>query len=496
MTASTALTLARAMIDGREKRAGDHLIAAQIDPAQVGAVLRLAESDGIKLQGAALEAARSIKPHVHTVFHTAPAAGLLDGEDIAPAILESVAAPWLDATATPLDLACAGYWLADMFLRGVNDRRCARITDFLLGGVHSAPKVTRRVSVRRYPTGGISEKQAILLPALLRALSQEMDWCSPFLVARKLAHTGGTADKLSVLPGFATVDRERLMTWDLNCAPVYYLSAGPDLCPRDAMMYRLRGQTGTVADPGLMAASIMCKQIAAPADLVILDVLYGRTAFLNDRASAAAFGATCKMIGSGHGVLLEPSLRRADGLLGRSLGASCEILEVVRLVRGEAVHPLALAELHRAINFVARLAAVEGRSPDRAERLAEAAIASGEAFDHLLKLWRDHGVDEAFLRQVAHDPSEALLGGTDRIELRATCNGPLAFDAVALADVVNTKLNRATPRGPTSIARGGLELLVDAGDRCTAGEPIAVLHGSGARNAAAAVASVLGTTAG
>jgi thymidine phosphorylase len=479
------------MADRRAGRSVTHRLSGAISPAQVGAALRLTQDDAIILEGPALAGGRSFGPQVDLVFQAGPASELVSGAEILSATMEAVAGPWFSDTATPLDLACAGFWLGDLFLRRVDARLSSRITNFLLGAsrVHRTP--AGRVSVRRYPTGGISEKQALLLPALLRSLASPMEWQSPFLVARRLGHTGGTADKLAALPGFTTVRRERLRSWDLTRAPVYYLSAGPDLCPRDAAMYRLRGETGTVADPGLMAASIMSKQIAAPADVTILDILHGRTAFLSDSASAETFGAACRIIGEDYGVRIEPVTRRADGLLGRSIGARIEILEAVLILRGEAADPLARAERNRALDFTERLAAASGRSPDQARSLAETALASGQAFCDLLNLWRDHGVGEAFLSAVRDNPRKALLGDLEPREIRATRPGRVSFNPVALADAVNSLQKRAVTADRLTAAAGGLELLVDEGDCVAADQPIARLYGPSTSSSVSAVARIL-----
>lgn len=491
MTTSPELTLARAMADRRDAIPASHRLDGPLSSAQAGAALRLAQDRAIVLEGAALADASALRPQVETVLGAPPASRLLDGADIDASDLEAVAGPWFGEAPTPLDLACAGFWLGDLFVNGVDPFLSSRITRFLLTGSKRHPKPAERVSVRRYPTGGISEKQAVLLPALLRSTAEPMQWCSPFLVARRLAHTGGTAEKLSVLPGFRTAHGETIRRWDPDSSPVRYLSAGADLCPRDAAMYRLRGETGTVADTGLMAASIMSKQVAAPADVIILDILYGRTAFLGDSKAATAFGAMCAAIGEDQGVRIEPVTRPADGLLGRSIGPSSEILEAISILRGEATYPSAQSERDRALGFVARLAQLSGRSADRARHLAKDAIESGQAFEELLAVWRDHQVENGFLSAVEDDPRKALLDGLHRQDILAERSGRVAPDPIALADAVNTALRGESASGRQATPRGGLELRVDEGASVMAGQPVAVFYGLDAANRVRDLARIL-----
>ena len=55
---------------------------------------------------------------------------------------------------------------------------------------------------RRYPTGGVSEKLALLLPTFIMCISEKYKIKSPFTIGRSLGFTGGTWDKLSSIPGF------------------------------------------------------------------------------------------------------------------------------------------------------------------------------------------------------------------------------------------------------------------------------------------------------
>ena len=492
MTASAALTLARAMADARAAASGEHRLETMLSPAQAGAALRLARQGAIELDGSALESVRAVSFVVDEAFGSGPAMALLKDAVIPATTLGDLVEGWFDGASSPQASACAGYWLANLFLRGVGEAQSVELTRFLIGGSRLEMQAPGRISVRRYPTGGISEKQALILPAILRSLAVRMPWVSPFLVAPQLAHTGGTADKLAVLPGFSTLSAGMLQTWDPIAAPVCYLSAGPDLCPRDAAMYRLRGETGTVADRGLIAASIMSKQIAAPADIIILDILHGRTAFLTDRESATTFGSLCVAIGDAHGLRVTPVLRPADTLLGRSVGASTEVLEAVLILSGTATYETAIAERERAVEFAARAASAAGLSPDTARKLAHSAFESGTAFDELLALWRDHGVSEDFLSKVRTDPRRALLGEVEQAQVLASKAGLLSVDPIALADVINTRLSAAGSAEERAAANvGGLELHLDIGSQCDYAQTIATIFGQSCKEVASAVTSLV-----
>ena len=286
MNQSVPLTLAQATAAIRQDRDVTASLSLPLTAAQSGCALRLSEASGLTFKGAAEDAIQDAKIVIGRIFYKGSEAASILGKAVPLHTFEKIAGNWFSSRqhGEHHEIA-AGYWLADAFIRGVAPSEAADLTQFLAGKL---PAVQSRstASVRRYPTGGISEKQALILPPIMRALAREFHWCSPFLVAGKLAHTGGTRDKLAVIPGFKLASVAELSYWNGVDRPVRYFSAGADLCPRDSMMYRLRGETGTVADTGLMASSIMSKQIALPADIIILDILHGPTAFLKNRSDA------------------------------------------------------------------------------------------------------------------------------------------------------------------------------------------------------------------
>ncbi|HWE06717.1 MAG TPA: hypothetical protein VG274_08415, partial [Rhizomicrobium sp.] len=441
------------MYAARARRTAGLSLEASLGPAQAGAALRLIQTGFVRAANAARAAIDAVAPFVDAAFAPGTPGFKLLGTPLRNALeLERAAAGWFAFDPAPQEAAAGGYWLADIFLRGTEPAEVAPLTRFLIGGTTVPIAQGRMRSIRRYPTGGLSEKQALILPPLLRAIAADMGWCSPFLVAKRLAHTGGTLDKLGTLPGFAPTSAAALAEWTGRPLPVLYVAAGEDLCPRDAAMYRMRGDTGTVVDHGLMAASILSKQAAAPVDGLVLDVLHGSTAFLRDLEDAIAFGELCIKVGAELGISVTTSYRNASAPMGRSVGASTEVLEAVGLLDPSTTDPRSV-EIDRALGFVGALAGAAGLDGRRAVVLAKGALRSGATCRHLFDLWLDHGVDPAFVTRVARDPRSAILGQLGRVEVRAPLTGIVQCDWVALADVVNSRINgfQAAGDGPPKL---------------------------------------------
>ncbi|MER9796985.1 hypothetical protein NKJ36_07520 [Mesorhizobium sp. M0142] len=464
----------------RRGLAGSACLDERLGPSQAGATLRLIQQAAVVVVGEAARSTEIMAPSIQAHFAPGTAASRLIGAPVPDlSTLEKTAAAWFTANPSPNDAAAGGYWLADMFLRGTIPTEVADLTRFLMGGTAIPPPSGRLPSVRRYPTGGVSEKQALILPALLRATSEKIGWCSPFLVAKRLAHTGGTIDKLGILPGFAPASSTELDGWMGRPVPVLYVTAGSALCPRDAAMYRMRGETGTVSDHGLMAASILSKQVAAPVDGLVLDILHGPTAFLKDNEEAQVFGQLCIAVSHEFGISLTPSYRQALSPLGRAIGANTEVLEVAEMLRGggnENDH----AEIEQALVFIEMMAQAVGLDGRTALASGRDAVESGSAFRHLLDLWLDHGVEPQFLEFVADDARATILSDLQSVEIYAAESGTVHCNWVKLADTVNNRINgfRAAGDGSTKLTPGGVEVRTTDGACVQRGDIILVAYAS------------------
>lgn len=390
-------------------------------------------------------------------------------------LLASAIEAW--ATSAERDAGVAlGYWLTSMRLRGVSTQQVALLTRFLAEPLfRKRPQKTK--SVRRYPTGGISEKQAILLPAVLRLLSERAGLNSSFLVARRLGHTGGTSDKLRILPGFRPMSAAAVSGWSGEPPAVRYFTAGPDFCPRDEVLYFLRGETGTVRQVGLIVASIIAKQYALQTDLTLLDVLYGPGAFFYTRGEADAFVALASKVCAGLPLFIDFRVRSTSRVTWRSIGNATEISEVLDLL--DAPADLSIpegSELALSASFASHLAQCPSLTEKDIHSTVVDAWRDGTLKENLLSLWQDHGVEAPFLARVRDTGAEAILQGLPFTDITASSTGTLTSkDTVELADMVNNRLNVYTPGSgglPLAPGAGGIMLGAALGTLVERGQPL------------------------
>lgn len=196
-------------------------------------------------------------------------------------------------------------------------------------------KLNNKKILRRYPTGGVSEKIALIMPSLLKCVSKKYDFVSPFLVAKTLGFTGGTWDKLSSIPNFnfpnpgdesiSILAKENVC---MTVAKGYYT-------PSDTFLYQLRSITNTIDSLPLIISSIASKQIANPLDTLLLDIRYGENAFLNDLKQAQEFFQQIKPILAKFKINTIAEYINTENFYGSSIGNYLEVIESICIMKNQ-----------------------------------------------------------------------------------------------------------------------------------------------------------------
>lgn len=189
--------------------------------------------------------------------------------------------------------------------------------------------------IRRYPTGAVSEKVALIMPSLLKLAASKFDFISPFLVAKTLGFTGGTWDKLSCIPNFtfpmAGVESISILKDDNICMTVSNYNYNPS----DRFLYQLRSITNTVDSLPLIVASISSKQIANPVDLLLLDIRYGKNAFLENREIGEIFFSQVDNILSHYGIKTIAEFTDTNEIFGSAVGNYLEVIESICIMKNQ-----------------------------------------------------------------------------------------------------------------------------------------------------------------
>jgi len=229
-------------------------------------------------------------------------------------------------------------WLRDIFENGLDENSTIFLTKVMRdsGKVLAWPKDWSHLVVDKHSTGGVGDKVSIILAPALAACGLKV----PMISGRGLGHTGGTLDKLESIAGFRvdlSINELQKQVAEIGFAMVGQTDS---LVPADRRMYALRDVTGTVASIPLITSSIVSKKAAEGISALVLDVKYGRAAFMTEREQAEALSQSMADAANGMGIATSVVLSTMDQPLGCAVGNALEIVESVETLCGRGPHDL------------------------------------------------------------------------------------------------------------------------------------------------------------
>src|SRR6266581_2873444 len=222
-------------------------------------------------------------------------------------------------------------WAMAVFFRGMTAAETQHLTDAMRrsGRILKYPKKSPP-KIDKHSTGGVGDKVSLVLAPLLAC---DEVWV-PMISGRGLGITGGTLDKLESIPGFnVNLDDKRALK-QLEAIGVFMIGQTADICPADKKLYALRDVTGTVPSQPLIVASIMSKKLAENLDRLVLDVKFGRGAFMKTKKEAEQLAGAMTHVGESMKVKTSYLLNPMDEPLGRAVGNALEVAECVEILQG------------------------------------------------------------------------------------------------------------------------------------------------------------------
>jgi pyrimidine-nucleoside phosphorylase len=403
-----------------------------------------------------------------------------DGGEHAPGELTWLVEGFVAGRVAPEQMSA---WAMAVVWRGLSEAETHELTRAMVdsGATIDLSSLGRTV-VDKHSTGGVGDKTTIALAPLAAAMGMPVAKLS----GRGLAHTGGTLDKLEAIPGF----RVGLSTAELldqvariGCA---LAAQSDDLVPADRQLYALRDVTGTVPAPGLIAASVMSKKLAAGADAILLDVKVGEGAFMPDLPSARELAMRMRHIGIRAGRPTVCELTAMDSPLGAAVGNALEVAEACAMLAGGG--PADFREL--VLVSAARMAVLSDLDVDleAGRSLAEDAIASGAALRALERLVEAQGGDP----RLAERPWDVLEAAPVVLAVPAPRTGAIARCGALAIGRVTMRLGAGRERKEDPIDHAvGVVVHAKPGDGVAAGEPLAHVHARDGARAEQAAADVL-----
>ncbi len=341
--------------------------------------------------------------------------------------------------------------------------------------------------IRRYPTGALSEKTALILPALIGAARATANVCSPFLVARSLGHTGGTWDKLSAIPGFKfPLPGDETVRALLACGIAMTVAHG-DVNPADRIMYQLRSATGTVESIPLIVSSIASKQLSFPVHRLLLDVRMGADAFLKTKDEATKVGDLIASHLEPAGVTTTFTLTENTQPDGSTIGNALEVSEAIRVMGGGDYRwdeRGIIAQRLIVLDFFTKLMAAEflDKTAQEWSRIALQLFQSGAVLEGFAGILRAHGVPPSTIEDLFTNPFRALTIPEPYPVVSKRSGVLRSIDQTALGEIVYRELGAgANMFQGTFSAQSGIVLSSRLGDFLRAGDTLCFVYQAGPR---------------
>ncbi len=366
-------------------------------------------------------------------------------------------------------------WLRGVYDEGLTEPETIALTKAMRdsGDVLEWGSEISGLIVDKHSTGGVGDKVSLVLAPALAACGLSV----PMISGRGLGHTGGTLDKLESIPGLRVrMDAEGIRQ-QVESIGVAMVGQSDALVPADRRMYALRDVTGTVASIPLITSSIVSKKAAEGLSALVLDVKFGRAAFMVERERAVELAHSMVNAANDMGIHTTAVLTSMDHPVGCAIGNSLEVLESVETLCGSGpedleelvcvqggllLHATGMAEDAQTGAVMIHDSLQDGSAFERFRGMVKAQGGDTSIFDSDASLMRGLGLMDPDL-----NTTELSVGATGWVE---------DIDAMAIARVC-LGLGAGRARLDDSVDHSvGAILEVQVGDLLKEGEPWMVLY--------------------
>ena len=369
-------------------------------------------------------------------------------------------------------------WLRDLFHEGFSEQDTVALTEAMRdsGDVLEWGSDISDLVVDKHSTGGVGDKVSLVLAPALASCGLKV----PMISGRGLGHTGGTLDKLESIPGFSVEMGISDIREQVEGIGVAMVGQSDALVPADRRMYAMRDITGTVASIPLITSSIISKKAAEGLSALVLDVKFGRAAFMREREHAEELARALVDAANGMGIATTAVLTSMEQPLGCAIGNSLEVLESVETLCGRG--PEDLEELVCVQGGLLLQATGLAAGFEAGAVMIHDSLHDGSAFQRFREMVQAQGGDASVLDSDASLTRGLGLMGPElnTTELSSGSAGWVEdIDAMAIAEAcLGLGAGRARLGDIVDRAVGAI-LEVQVGDRLEVGEPWMVLYHRG-----------------
>ena len=221
--------------------------------------------------------------------------------------------------------------LMAMFINGLDNKELTALAGAMANsGERFNFNSTNAPIVDKHSTGGVGDGTSLVLAPLLASCGVAV----PMISGRGLGHTGGTLDKLQGIPGIKLDLKKETAEKQLSKLGLFMVGQTAQYAPADKYLYALRDATATVPSIGLISASIMSKKLIENLSVLVLDVKFGKGAFMQSVSQAKKLASVLIGIAKENSIKCGALITNMNNPLGRAVGNNLELIQSIEILKG------------------------------------------------------------------------------------------------------------------------------------------------------------------
>jgi pyrimidine-nucleoside phosphorylase len=383
----------------------------------------------------------------------------LSREEIAAFVRGATDGSWADYQLSALLMA--------IYLRGMTPAETALYTEAMMhSGVVADLSSVKLPKADKHSTGGVGDKVSLHLAPMVAACGVAV----PMISGRGLGHTGGTLDKLESIPGFRVNLTMAEYRAELETIGLSLIGQTAELAPSDKKLYALRDVTATVECIPLICGSILAKKLAEGIDVLVLDVKFGRGAFMKEKSQARELALALVSVATAMGKPTRAILTAMEQPLGRAVGNALEVAESIECLKGRG--PADTMEVTYALAEQMLVLAGVAQTATEARAALAHSISSGAALEKFRAMITAQGGDARVIDEPARLPQAKF-----KVALAAPRAGFVQeVDAMGVA-LAALRLGAGRVKAADGVDHAvGFSELVKVGEPVAAGATLGVIH--------------------
>ena len=246
--------------------------------------------------------------------------------------------------------------------------------------------------VDKHSTGGVGDKVSIVLLPIVASLGVPVAKMS----GRGLGFTGGTVDKMESIPGYKTNIDIKKFKENVHKIGISMIGQTMNLAPADKKIYALRDTISCVENIPLIASSIMSKKIASGANKIVLEVTYGKGAFMKNIDDAKLLASKMEKLGEYADLEVKSIFTPMDEPIGYAIGNTLEMIEAINFLKGIDLPEDLKGIVLEIGSQMIKLAGLGDDIEENKEKMMEN-VRNGLAFNKFKEMVKNQGGDVSYL---------------------------------------------------------------------------------------------------